>query len=166
MCYISGVNEYVTRITCTTVALLLLLCGPAAFRGTHFDKQWFNKLQRHRHATKELPQYQYVAKAEALDAYTYFLQYGCVSEMMMFWWVDEWMWRHALMLLYFCASVLYHTNGHAIWEQTRFVTQSRYMIPVFFVLCVSLRTGRVRSPWRSQNIYHRLTAPCLSGWER
>lgn len=42
-------------------------------------------------------------------------------------------------------------------------TKLKYVTCIFFS-CVLWRTGRVRSPARTQNIYHRLTAPCLSGW--
>ena len=148
----------------------LWCCGPAASRGTHFGKKWYNKQQRRRDVNigtttasarhKDWSLYWFIVTASPSVC----LRVGRNYDGLVSWWMKMKTCLNGTVFL--SKYTVPHTHGHATWEQTRFVIQSRNMLLFFFFFfsCVSWRTGRVRSPPRSQHIYHRLTAPCLSGW--
>lgn len=103
-----GLNKIVTRVTCVTIACFLQRCGPPSSRDTHIGKQWCNKQQRRRDVN--------IGTTTASAQRRGWSLYWCTVTaspsvcMMMVWWADEWRWRHALMIWYFCPNILYHTH--------------------------------------------------------
>jgi hypothetical protein len=116
----------------------LWCCGPAASRGTHFGKKWYNKQQRRRDVNigtttasarrKDWSLYWFIVTASPSVC----LRVGRNYDGLVSWWMK--MKTCLIGTVFLSKYTVPHTHGHATWEQTRFVIQSRNMLLFFFFL--------------------------------
>lgn len=140
----------------------LWCCGPAASRGTHFGKKWYNKQQRRRDVNigtttasarhKDWSLYWFIVTASPSVC----LRVGRNYDGLVSWWMKMKTCLNGTVFL--SKYTVPHTHGHATWEQTRFVIQSRNML-LFFSFSFRVSRGELVEfvHRRDHNIY-------ITGW--